>query len=88
MPQNNMPKNWEPPYPAWSAEFAQDVRVVVVGYFAAQFKNNSIDAFKEWMQTALSIDNAPLHNLRGSYVDVEGYTNYVYNLLLDESGIL
>ena len=78
MPQKNMPKNWDPPYPAWSAEFAPDVRVVVVGYFAAQFKNNSINAFKEWMQAALSLDNAPLHNLRGSYVDVEGYTNYVY----------
>ncbi len=78
MPQNNMPKNWEPPYPAWSAEFAPDVRVVVVGYFAAQFKNSSIDDFRNWIQTALSADNAPLYHLHASYLDVEGYTNYVY----------
>ena len=78
MPQHNMPKNWEPPYPAWSAGFAPEVRVVVVGYFAAQFKNNSINEFNEWMQVALSIDNAPLHHLKASYVDVESYTNYVY----------
>ena len=77
MPQHNMPKNWEPPYPAWSVEFAPDVRVVVVGYFAAQFKNNSINEFKEWMRLASAIDNAPLHHLQASYTDVEGYTNHV-----------
>lgn len=36
MPQAQMPRNWTPPYPAWSAEFPPHVREVVIGCFAAQ----------------------------------------------------
>jgi aldoxime dehydratase len=78
MPQKNMPKDWGPPYPSWSAAFAPEVQAVVIGYFAVQFNSGTADEFKDWMDPALSIDNAPLHHEQASYVDVEGYTNYVY----------
>ena len=78
MPQKNMPKDWEPPYPSWSAEFAPQVSTVVIGYFAAQYRTGSIAGFKEWMQIALAVRNAPRHYEQASYVDEAGYTNDVY----------
>ena len=78
MPQTNMPKDWKPPYPSWSAQFAPQVNTVVVGYFAAQYKGEDNTGFREWMELVLSIDNAPVHHEQACYVDTAGYTNYVY----------
>ncbi|MDE0154955.1 MAG: phenylacetaldoxime dehydratase family protein [Gammaproteobacteria bacterium] len=78
MPQNNMPKDWEPPYPSWSAQFKPQVRTVVVGYFAVQHRDGNVAGFKRWMQSLLSIDNAPLHHEQARYTDEAGHTNHVY----------
>ncbi|MCY4151169.1 MAG: phenylacetaldoxime dehydratase family protein [Aestuariivita sp.] len=78
MPQNNMPKGWEPTYPSWSAQFQPDVDTVVVGYFAAQYRSENAAGFEQWMESALTIDNAPRHYEQASYVDEAGYTNHVY----------
>ena len=77
MPQKNMPKGWQPPYPSWSAEFAPEVREVIIGYFAVQSKDRIVGDFEEWMQWALSVDNAPMHCERAVYMDGQGYANQV-----------
>ena len=61
MSHNNMPKNWEPPYPSWSAQFSPETSTVVVGYVGAQYLEGNIDDFREWMRLVLSIDDAPSH---------------------------
>ena len=78
MPQKNMPKDWEPPYPSWSAQFAPQVNTVVVGYFAAQYRGGNTGGFTGWIKSALAVENAPLHYEHASYVDTAGYTNHVY----------
>ena len=78
MPQINMPKDWEPPYPSWSAEFTPQVHAVVIGYFAAQYIEGNIGEFRKWMQSVVSIDDGPLHYEQATFIDKEGYANHVY----------
>ena len=78
MPQTIIPKDWEPPYPSWSAEFTPQVSTVVAGYFAAQYKEGDITGFRDWMQLVLSVDDAPLHHEQACFVDTAGYKNHVY----------
>jgi aliphatic aldoxime dehydratase len=78
MSQKNMPEDWVPPYPSWSARFAPDVKEVVVGYFAVQYQGGSIEEFSNWIRTVLSIESAPVHAERASYVDTSGFSNTVF----------
>lgn len=78
MPQKNMPKDWEPPYPSWSAQFEPDIKQVIVAYFAVQSKDGSMNGFNTWIQDALTLEDGPLHTERASYLDPQGYTNHVY----------
>ena len=83
MPQAQMPRNWTPPYPAWSAEFPPHVREVVIGCFAAQHgregnREGNGAAFQDWAQAALSLDQAPDHHERAFHVDAQGWANSLY----------
>ncbi|WP_298486907.1 phenylacetaldoxime dehydratase family protein [uncultured Maribacter sp.] len=76
--KKNMPKNWEPPVPGWSADIQSDCSEVVIGYFGYQIKKNeNLQAtnFLEWYSKLLKIDNAPIHTERGRVVDNENYVN-------------
>ena len=78
MPQKNIPKDWEPPYPSWSAAFDPAVSNVVIAYFAVQSKAASTDHFHCWIQNCLAIDKAPERVERASYTDTSAYKNDVY----------
>lgn len=78
MPQKNMPNNWEPPNPAWSADFDHDVNQVIVAYLAAQSKDGDIAEFLTWIQSVLTTEHAPAHHERASYDDTSGYQNDVF----------
>lgn len=78
MPTNNMPKDWTPPYPSYSADFPSEVKEVVIGYFAVQSKERHVESFTRWMREMLCLDHAPLHTEFASYLDISGYVNSVY----------
>lgn len=73
-----MPQNWEPPYPSWSADFEPEVEEIIIGCFAAQSDGRPPGEFREWMQQALALDDAPRHREPASYVDAAGYANHVH----------
>lgn len=75
----NMPENWEPPYPSWSADFSQDNDHFVVVYYGLQYRetgtSDDIDQFTSIFDKSCSADYAPQNVERGSVTDVEGYRN-------------
>ncbi|OEK06001.1 hypothetical protein A8C32_19420 [Flavivirga aquatica] len=79
--KKNMPKGWEPPVPAWSADIKKDCTEIVIGYFGYQIKkesNKTPDEFHNWYLGLLKINHAPIHTERGHVVDNEEYSNGFY----------
>ena len=78
MPQRNMPENWEPPYPSYSAAFDPGLEKVIVAYLGSQTKTENTEQFHSWLQGVVSGDNGPEQVERATFIDAEGYRNDVY----------
>ncbi len=78
MPQKNMPKDWTPPYPSWSADFAASMEELVIAYIGAQASADSLLKFHKRLQGFLSIAPVPANVERAAYTDSAGYRNEVY----------
>lgn len=78
MPTNNMPKDWTPPYPSYSADFPAEITEIVIAYIAAQSEDPKPTGFTDWMRRALALEQAPLHTEFASHIDSSGYVNSVY----------
>lgn len=75
----NMPENWEPPYPSWSADFERDRGHFVVAYYGVQYRADSPSddsvQFMRIFEESCSADTAPQNVERGRMIDAEGYRN-------------
>ncbi|NIB42823.1 phenylacetaldoxime dehydratase family protein [Pseudomaricurvus alkylphenolicus] len=78
MPQANMPKDWEPPAPAWSARFDKRVTHVVIGYFAVQQRQSQTIGFHHWFHQCLQQSGAPERVERGNFTDNQDCYNDVF----------
>ncbi|WP_086932013.1 phenylacetaldoxime dehydratase family protein [Agarilytica rhodophyticola] len=76
MPRNNMPPNWQPPAPAWCAQWDKNSDPLVVAYFAIQA--DSPDKLDAWAETALYRQNPPARIEKGAYTDQADVKNYLY----------
>ena len=76
MPRNNMPENWQPPAPAWQANWKDSADPMVVVYFGIQA--NSPDKLDAWAKSALNSEFAPERIERGQFVDQQEITNSLY----------
>jgi len=76
MPQNNMPKNWQPPAPAWQADWKNSEDPLIVGYFGIQA--DSPERLDGWANPALYGKNSPEKVEQGMYTDKAGVKNYLY----------
>jgi len=77
----NMPPNWEPPVPAWSADIKKDCTEVVIGYIGTQVHKGSgtkPSEFQSWYTKMMQAANAPIHTERGRVTDSEDYINDFY----------
>lgn len=76
MPKNNMPKNWQPPAPAWQADWKNSNDPLVVGYFGIQA--DTPELLDNWANSALFGNNAPEKIEQGMYLDKANVKNYLY----------
>ena len=74
MPQNHMPKDWEPPYPSYSAEFGPEQSDMTAAYFGRQARDGGQIPVPE---AILQADHGPNHIERAAFEDAEGYRNDV-----------
>lgn len=75
MPRNNMPKNWQPPAPAWQAKWDGEDDFVV-GYFGIQAE--TAGALENWAETALSREHGPMRIERGTFIDKAEVKTHLY----------
>lgn len=76
MPQNNMPKNWKPPAPAWQADWNNSEDPLIVGYFGIQADSPAL--LEHWANQALCGEHAPEKIEQGAYTDKANVKNYLY----------
>lgn len=78
MPKN-IPADWEPPFPAWSADFSGDNDHVVIVYFGIQYQETSaeIEGFFRLFEESRTGNNAPANVERGRVRDSAGYQNEI-----------
>lgn len=76
MPQNQMPDNWEPPVPAWSADFDSINPVTMVTY-GVQSSNGEEHEFLCRFSAATAETGAPDHVEYGSFADPAGVKNHM-----------
>lgn len=78
MPKNNMPENWVPPYPSWSAKWGPQTDSLVIAYFSAQSQNADTQEFHTWFQSIAASENGPKQLERSHFTDAHGYHNEMY----------
>ncbi len=71
-PEKRMPQSWEPPYPAWSAEFATDISEVIVAYFGTQARAGG-GGYCQTLNQFFRSSNGPENVETGRFIDREGY---------------
>lgn len=76
MPRNSMPENWQPPVPAWQAQWKNSSDPMVTVYFGIQA--DTPEKLDTWAQQALYSIHAPARIERGHFVDQAGISNHVY----------
>lgn len=57
MPGKNMPRNWEPPAPAWQSVWEQQADPLIAGYFGIQAAESA--RLDSWARKAFSSENGP-----------------------------
>ena len=70
MLRNNMPTNWEPPYPAWESFWEDTSEPLVAGYFGIQA--HVPELLDEWASRAFNGAHAPFAVEKGLHVDRDG----------------
>ena len=76
MPTNNMPENWQPPVPAWQADWKNSDDPMVAVYFGIQA--DTPEKLHAWADRALYSEHAPSRIERGHFVDQADVNNYMY----------
>lgn len=76
MPKNNMPEDWQPPAPAWQADWRNSVEPLVVGYFGIQAEKP--ERLEVWADKALHSDFAPERIEKAMFTDQKGIKNFLY----------
>jgi aldoxime dehydratase len=76
MPRNNMPENWQPPAPAWQADWKNATDPMVTVYWGIQA--SSSDKLDEWASDALKGEYGPKRVERGHYIDQNELDNFLY----------
>jgi len=75
--QNNMPEDFEPPVPAWAADWATDATSLTTGIFAVQ--GEETEPFNMWISSALyNAEFAPELIDKAQFTDLNGIVNTVY----------
>ena len=75
--QHNMPDGFEPPVPAWSADWDDGPVELTIGIFGAQ--SAECADFESWASSAFDdSEHAPLHVDRASFIDKRKLPNRVY----------
>lgn len=75
MPRNSMPKDWEPPAPAWQSLW-QDKEDLIAGYFGIQAEQPTL--LEDWAAEAFTGLYAPELLEQGKYIDKQGVKNHLY----------
>jgi hypothetical protein len=79
MPQINMPPNWIPPVDAWQSAFAAELKEVVFGYFACQFRDRDMpQEFADRVLAAVQGPLAPAFITRARHRDASMYENELF----------
>lgn len=77
--KKQIPPNWEPPVPAWSARIDSTCKEVVICYIGYQIKIDDAlskpESFMNWYFKLLEISHAPIHTERGEMIDNQDYSN-------------
>ena len=76
MPRNNMPANWEAPYPSWSADFA-DISAPCLILYGVQSGTADFTTFRALFHEAAKRPGGPVHCEYGRFTDTEGLANFV-----------
>ncbi len=76
MNRANMPEGWEPPAPAWTANWGDNREPLVATYFAVQ--GDDATALDTWAAAALTHEAGVGQLDRGEFVDAEGVLNRMY----------
>ncbi len=75
--RNNMPEGFEPPVPAWAADWSSKANSLTTCIFAVQ--GTMTESFSQWATDALyGSDFAPELVDKAKFTDLEGLTNTVY----------
>lgn len=76
MPRNNMPRNWEPPAPAWQSDWEKQADPLIAGYFGIQASQPEL--LDGWASTAFSGAHAPFAVELGQHGGRAGIKEYIY----------
>ena len=85
MPRHNMPDNWEPPVPAWSANFGGSPSLAVA-YCGVQSHTGDIADAEAAFALVRSGSDSPDHVERGRFKDVAGIVNQIFVCYWRDSG--
>lgn len=77
MPRHNMPDNWEPPVPAWSANFGGSPSLAIA-YYGLQSHTGDIADTEAVFALVRSGPDCPDHVERGRFKDVAGMVNQIF----------
>ena len=76
MPGNNMPRNWEPPAPAWQSFWRQREEPLIAGYFGIQANQPTL--LEAWAEEAFAAQHAPFAAEVGRHDGKDGLTDFIY----------
>ena len=76
MPRKNMPRNWEPPAPAWQSVWEQQADPLVAGYFGIQADEPEL--LEPWAENAFGGKYAPFAVEVGRHDGKDGLTEFLY----------
>lgn len=76
MPRKNMPRNWEPPAPAWQSVWEQQADPLVAGYFGIQADEPEL--LEPWTENAFGGKYAPFAVEVGRHDGKDDLTEFLY----------
>jgi hypothetical protein len=77
MPRHNMPENWEPPVPAWSADF-DGTSSLAIAYCGVQSRSGDVADSEAAFALVRGGPDAPNHVERGRFTDAAGIVNQIF----------
>ena len=76
MPRKNMPRNWEPPAPAWQSQWREQQDPLIAGYFGIQANRPAL--LDAWAREAFTAEHAPFAVESGRHKGGGGLTEFLY----------